>query len=139
MMTAADDIADILQAPISRNAPTLPPPGRAAETERPPARISVTRYKSGAPIDELLYRISMGDNAGALDAAQALFDAGCIPVLVLPLHAMTALVGYRADLLLTCIDGTTPLAKVIEGSGLDMLDALRAIGELLSENIIVLC
>lgn len=139
MMTACDDTADLVQAPISRNAPTVPPPGLGPETVRPPARISVTRYKSGAPVDELLYRMSMGDTAGALDAAQALFDAGCIPVLVLPLHATTSLCGYRADLLLTCVDGTTTLATVIEASGLETLDALRALAELLAENLIVLC
>jgi hypothetical protein len=137
-MMTADDIADLVQAPISRNAPTLPPPGMP-ETVRPPPRISVTRYKSGAPVDELLYRISMGDHDGALDAAQALFDAGSIPVLVLPVEGMTALVGYRADLLLTCVDGVTPLSAVIEASGLEMLDALRALGELLAENVVVLC
>jgi hypothetical protein len=126
-MNSATQSAD--QAPDSRNAPTLPPP----------ARVSVTRYKSGAPVDELLYRLSVGDNAGALDAAQALFDTRRIPVLVLPLQTMTALFGYRADLLLSCIDGATPLSDVIDASGMEMLDALRALGELLAENVIALC
>jgi hypothetical protein len=136
MMNANDDL---VEAPVSRNRPTLPPPGRCPETVRPPPRVSVTRYKSGAPVDELLYRMSMGDTGAALDAAQALFDAGSIPVVVLPLRSMTAMLGYRADLLLSCVDGESSLAKVIEASGLEMMDALRALGELLAEDVIAVC
>jgi hypothetical protein len=136
-MLMAND--DLVEAPVSRNRPTLPPPGQCPETVRPPPRISVTRYKSSVPVDELLYRMSMGDTAGALDVAQALFDAGSIPVVVLPLRSMTAMLGYRADLLLSCVDGETTLVKVIEASGLELMDGLRALGELLAEDIIAVC
>src|SRR5262249_25435780 len=61
-----------------RNSPTLPPS----------ARVSVTRFKCGAPVDELAYRLSVGDHEGALDAAQTLFDMGSIPVLEMPPQAL---------------------------------------------------
>jgi hypothetical protein len=130
-MHSANDILFDDDPPSSRrSAPTVPPPPIA----------SVIRYKSGAPVDELLYRMSMGDNGGALDAAQDLFDARYVPVVVLPpLGGTDMRLGYREQLLLTLIDGTAPLADVLEGSGLEMLDALRALCELLEKDVITVC
>jgi len=82
----------------------------------------------------------MGDHGGALDAAQDLFDRRHIPVLVLPLSSLSdTMLGYREELLLSFIDGNARLADVIEDSGLEMLDALRALCELLEKDIITLC
>ena len=128
MHAANDTLLD--DAPTSASAPTLPPH----------AFVSVVRYKSGAPVDELLYRIAMGDHGGALDAAQDLFDRRHIPVLVLPLSSLSdTMLGYSEELLLSFIDGNACLADVIEDSGLEMLDALRALCELLEKDIITLC
>jgi len=114
----------------ARNAPTLPPP----------ARISVTRFKCGAPVDELLYRLAVGDMEGVLDAAQVLFDAGSVPVLELPPHTLPGThFGFDAEVLLSCVDGSLSLKEVIDESGLEMMDALRGLSELLSENVLALC
>ena len=117
-----------------------PPSARSAPTVPPAAAVSVIRYKSGAPVDELLYRMAMGDNGGALDAAQELFDARYVPVLVLPpLEPSDVTLGYREHLLLSFIDGGAPLGEVLEESGLEMLDGLRALCELLEKDIISVC
>jgi hypothetical protein len=118
-----------LDGPSPQDAPTVPPP----------ERVSVTRYKSSAPVDELLYRVSVGDTAGLLDAAQGLFDRGCIPVLMLPPQAVVPFIGYQAELLLFLVDGKTPLEEVLAASGLEMLDALHALSELLAEGAVSLC
>jgi hypothetical protein len=113
-----------------RNAPTVPPPPIA----------SVIRYKSGAPVDELLYRMAMGDAAGAVDAAQALFDARYVPVLILPpLGLGESTLGYREELLLSLVAGQATLTDVIDGSGLEMIDALRALCELIEKDVIAVC
>ena len=125
-----DDPPSSSAAAARRSAPTVPPPPIA----------SVIRYKSGAPVDELLYRMAMGDSSGALDAAQDLFDARYVPVLVLPpLGSSDIRLGYREQLLLTLIDGNAPLSEVLEGSGLELLDALRALCELLEKDVVTVC
>jgi hypothetical protein len=109
-------------------------------TVTPPPPASVIRYKSGAPVDELLYRMAMGDLGAAIDAAQDLIDAGYVPILVMvPLGGSDLSLGYREQLLLSLIDGCATLAEVIERSGLEMLDALRALCELLEMDAITLC
>jgi hypothetical protein len=106
----------------------------------PPPPASVIRYKSGAPVDELLYRMAVGDVDAALDAAQELFDAGYVPVLVLvPLGISDVALGYHEMLLLSSVDGCTPLAGVLEDTGLAMVDALRALCELLEHDFIKVC
>jgi hypothetical protein len=131
MHSANNVLSDDDDAPSSRrSAPTVPPPPIA----------SVIRYKSGAPVDELLYRMAMGDSAGALDAAQALFDARYVPVLILPpLGLGESTLGYREELLLSLVDGKASLPEVIDGSGLEMLDALRALCELIEKDVIAVC
>jgi hypothetical protein len=116
------------------------PSGSSPSTVMPPAPASVIRYKSGAPVDELLYRMAMGDVGAAIDAAQDLIDAGYVPVLVMvPMGAWDLRLGYREEVLLSVIDGCATLAEVIERSGLELLDALRALCELLEMDAITLC
>jgi hypothetical protein len=117
-----------------------PSSGGSAPTMAPVPLASVIRYKSGAPVDELLYRMAMGDVAATIDAAQELIDAGYVPVLVMRPHTVSDLrLGYREQLLLSQVDGCAPLAEVLLGTGLEMLDALRALCELLENDVVTLC
>jgi hypothetical protein len=130
-MSAAKPLSDS-ERDFSREAPTLPPPA-------PAERVSVTRYKSDAPVDEFLYRLSMGDAAGLVDAVQELFDRGCIPVLLLPRQTVAPSIGFRAELVLSFVDGETSLEKIVHASGLDLFEAMRAVAELVAEGAISLC
>jgi hypothetical protein len=114
---------------LPEDRPTLPPPPLA----------SVVRYRTGAPVDELQYRLAMGDHVAALAAAEDLFEGGYVPV-ALPsvLTPMELNLGYRECTLLTLIDGETPLATVLQSSGLDQLDALRALCELVEAELVTL-
>ncbi len=108
-------------------------------TVRPPAEVSVVRYKVGVPVDELLYRIEMGDTAGALDAAQTLLDEEPLPIVMMP-STLSAelLLGHREEYLLGFIDGHATLEEVIRSTGMSMLEALRALCGLLDKRVIAL-
>jgi hypothetical protein len=101
---------------------------------------SMTRYKSGAPVDELLYRVAMADYVGALAAAERLFEGGYIAVPVLGhLAEQERELGYRERLLMSSVDGSALLEEIIAASGLEMIDALRALCELVEKDIIAVC
>jgi hypothetical protein len=130
-MHAPNDRSDFENGPPSsrRNAPTLPP---AALT-------SVMRLKPDAPVNEPLDCLSVGDEGGAYEAAQALFDGDLIPALAVPNEALSSLLlGYREDLFLSGVDGCASLVEVASASGLDPLDAARALLELLAKGVIAL-
>jgi hypothetical protein len=116
--------------PSCTDAPTLPPP----------AMVSVVRFRSGAPVDELLYRMGVGDYVGALDVAEELLDERAVPIVVLPRSVIAEMtLEYRECLLLACVDGSSTLEKAIDDSGLEMIDALRALCDLLDKRIVAFC
>jgi hypothetical protein len=126
-MSSADAPKDRGGPPSSRDAPTVPPP----------ALVSVVRFQIGAPVDELLYRMGVGDHGGAVDVAQELMEDRAVPIMLLPPDVVRDMVlEYRENLLLSFIDGHSSLEKVLQDSGLDMLDALRALCELLDQRVI---
>jgi hypothetical protein len=87
----------------------------------------------------LLYRVSVGDHAEAIDIAEVFFERRNVPIVLLPSDSLDELMlGYRAYLLLGCIDGETALQEVIDASGLDLLDALRALCELIEKSVVSL-
>jgi hypothetical protein len=113
---------------LAAEAPTVPPP-------RPP--ISVTQIKVGAPIDELLYRFSMGDFKGALAVAEALLDEERIPIVMVPPDLLVHMrLDHREAFLVSFIDGQSSLDAVLQASGMPMLEGLRAICELIEKKII---
>jgi hypothetical protein len=112
-----------------RDAPTLPPP----------AAVSVVRYKVGVSVDELLYRFSMGDMAGAVDSALELLDEDPIPIVAVPTDVLSEMVlGHHASYVLSFIDCEATLDEVIKASGLPLVEALRALCELLDQSVIAL-
>jgi hypothetical protein len=112
-----------------RDAPTLPPP----------AAVSVVRYMVGVSVDELLYRFSVGDTAGAVDAALELLDEDPIPIVAVPADVMSEMVlEHHASYLLSFVDGQAPLDEIIKATGLPLVEALRAVCELIDKAVIAL-
>jgi hypothetical protein len=111
------------------NAPTLPPP-----------RVTVRNPRDElAPLHELLYRFEVGDHKGALAAAETLLDRSLVPMVLVPQELLPALaLDPRAALLVSCIDGATSLEAVLEASTMPMLEALRALCELLEQRVVTL-
>ncbi len=90
-------------------------------------------------VQEVLHRCSVGDDVGAVAAAELLLDRRSVPGLTvsddvldeLPLDALEAA-------LLSRVDGATPLARVLDDCGLDPVDAVRTLCLLLDRHLIVL-
>jgi hypothetical protein len=117
------------EAPSVRDSPTLPPP----------APLSVIRFRSGLPVDELVYRMGVGDQSGVLDAAEELLADGVVVRIVLPPEVIaTMMLEYRESMLLAYVSGSSTLKQVIQETGLEMIDALRALCELVDRRIVVL-
>lgn len=121
--------ADVLFLDDESEAPTIPPP-RAVERDRTEAL---------APIHELLYRFDVGDHRGALAAAESLLDRSLIPAIVVAPELLSRMgLDTAPSLLLSCIDGHTSLEAVLDHTGLPMLDALRALCDLLDAKVVTL-
>jgi hypothetical protein len=110
-------------------------------TQRIPScvRIVITRFQAGPPVDELLYRVALGDHPGALDCAQMLFERHCIPIFRWVGSLADLALDWRAELVLSCVDGAATLEDIIRNDcGLDVLDALGALCELLDKDVVSL-
>jgi hypothetical protein len=90
-------------------------------------------------IHEILYRFSMGDEAGAIAAGEILLDGRRAPALTVTYDVLDELeLDQRAALVLAKVDGTTPLSRVLRQCGLDRPTALRTLCDLVERRIIVL-
>ncbi|HEY8088936.1 MAG TPA: hypothetical protein VIF09_13850 [Polyangiaceae bacterium] len=134
--------------------PTLPPPAPRPSGMRRKASVSVTLdpleeallsrplWDSREPepaIHEVLYRFSMGDDVGAIAAADLLLDGRRAPALTVSLDVLDELdLDHRAALVLAHVDGTTPMSEVLRESCLDRGTALRTLCELVERRILVL-
>lgn len=90
-------------------------------------------------IHEILYRFSVGDEAGAIAAGDILLDGRRAPALTVTYDVLDELeLDQRAALVLARIDGTTPLSRVLRSCGLDRAEALRTLCDLVERRIVVL-
>ena len=134
--------------------PTVPPPARFPSGVRrkvpvassldplEEALLSRPVWDSREPepaIHELLYRFSMGDEVGAIAAAELLLDGRRAPALTVSLDVLDELeLDHRAALVLGQVDGTTPLSQVLRESCLERGVALRTLCELVERHILIL-
>lgn len=119
---------DAVDANDASEQPTLPPPPSLRDVR-----------DTSAPLEELLYRFEVGDHKGALAAAESLLDRRLVPTLVVSWDTIPRL-GLSPDavLLLTSVDGQLALESLLEACGVPMLDAIRALCDLLDRRVITL-
>jgi hypothetical protein len=90
-------------------------------------------------VHEILYRFSVGDDAGAVAAGEILLDGRRAPALTVTYDVLDELeLDTRAALVLAKVDGTTPLSRVLRDCGLDRAAALRTLCDLVERRIVVL-
>lgn len=133
--------------------PTLPPPRRSSGVLRkaPTARsldpleealLSRPVWDSRDPepaVYEILYRFSLGDEVGAVAAADLLLDGRRAPALTVSFDVLDELnIDHRAALVLSYMDDVTSLSRVIADCGLARADAIRTVCELVERRIVVL-
>jgi hypothetical protein len=90
-------------------------------------------------IHEILYRLSVGDDAGAIAAADALLEGKRVPALTVSADVLDELeLDGAAAQLLAHVDGLTPLSRVLYACHLERACALRTLCDLVERRIVVL-
>ena len=90
-------------------------------------------------VHEILYRFAMGDEVGAVAAADLLMDGRRVPALTVSLDVLDELeLDHRAALVLDHVDGTTDLSGVLRACCLAKGEALRTVCDLVERRILVL-
>jgi hypothetical protein len=124
--------ADLRESGVCASAP-LSTDARDTPTARPSRRTETDL----TPLHELLYKFEVGDHLGALATAEALLDAHLVPTALRPFDPPEPL-DATALLLLTFVDGRTTLERVLDASEIPMLDALRALCDLVEGGVVAL-
>jgi hypothetical protein len=134
--------------------PTIPSPAKRPSGVRPKAPAAVSPdpleeallsrplWDSREPepaIHEILYRFAMGDEVGAIAAADLLLEGRRVPALTVSLDVLDELeLDHRAALVLAHVDGTTDLSGVLRGCCLGKGEAIRTVCDLVERRILVL-
>jgi len=120
---------------LAAERPTLPPP----RGEGVPAAddVMVSRIHLGPSVDEVLYRLSLGDLSGAALANQELED--CIPVCIAAPVVMRALgLDYLEEYVLATVDGVSSWGDILDDSAFSPRDTLKALCELVDKGALTL-
>lgn len=120
---------------------TVPPPRRGAPASRVSGVSSVSTRPAlaaaPAAVAEVLYRLSVGDAAGAARAGEELAEA--VPVISASRGLRRAPdLGLSEEYLLTLIDGTQSCRELLARSQLDADDSLRGLCELVDRGLVML-
>jgi len=118
---------------LASELPTLPPPRYAgASTD-----VMVSHIHLGPSIDEVLYRLSLGDLTGAALANEEL--ELCVPTRVAPRIVIAALeLTYLEEFILASIDGKATWGELLDSSTFSPKDTLRALCELVDKGAVAL-
>ena len=114
---------------------TLPP---APPSERGPfGPPMVQRIQLAPTVDEVLYRLSVGDDAGAREAAGEL--GGLIPSMRAGAVVLSVLaLGPLEELMLACVDDTSSWGNIMLRAPMLEGDALRALCQIVEKGAVFL-
>jgi hypothetical protein len=144
--------AQATQQQVADGQSTIPPP-RPSEVRRKAvnphsadplehALVSRPVWDSREPdpgVHELLYRFAVGDELGALAAAETTLDGRKVPALTVSYDVLDEIeIDHNTAHVLACVDGMTPLSRVVENCGLGRVEALRTMCELIERRLVVL-
>lgn len=111
--------------------PTVPPPGQS-ETD-----VMVSHIHLGPSVDEVLYRLALGDLSGASLANEELEDY--IPQRNSPLVVVEALeLSYLEQYMLASVDGEATWGDLLDSSPFPPKDTLLALCELVDKGVVTL-
>jgi hypothetical protein len=120
---------------LASERPTLPPPGRKGSDDG--GSVMVSHIHLGPSVDEVLYRLSMGDFQGAALANAEL--EGCVPTLAAPPVIIESMrLPYLEEFVLALVDGTATWGLILDTSPFAPRDTLRALCELVDKGAITL-
>jgi hypothetical protein len=117
-------------ARLTEDCPTLPPPATPSQAD-----IVVLRIRLVPSIDEILYRLSLGDQRGAFEVAA---DLGpLVPRVTAPRVVLAAAqLRHVEEHVLSFVDGASTWDEIMSSSPFAPADTLEALCELVDKGII---
>ncbi len=116
---------------LASERPTLPPPRAEADD------VMVSHIHLGPSVDEVLYRLSLGDLSGASLANEELEP--CTPLRVAPLVVVDVMgLSYLEQYLLAMVDGHASWGDILDASPFAPRDTLQALCELVDKGVVAL-
>lgn len=110
---------------------TLPPPAPAVED------LVVARITLRPSVDEVLYRLSVGDDRGAFLASTDLERT--VPWVVAPRVVLTAMrLSYLEEYILSFVDGASTWADILDCSPFSSAETLGALAALVDKGAVTL-
>jgi hypothetical protein len=124
---------------LASERPTVPPIAESCKTlpEFAHDDVMVSRIHLGPSIDEVLYRLSLGDLTGAALANEELEP--CVPVRAVAAVIVAAMqLTYLEEYVLAFVDGTSAWGEILDGSPFSPRETLHALCELVDKGAITL-
>jgi hypothetical protein len=115
---------------LASERPTLPPAA-------PDGDVMVSHIHLGPSVDEVLYRLSLGDLSGAALANEELepyVPSRCMAAVVIAAMELT----YLEEFVLASIDGQSTWGEILDGSPFNPRDTLKALCELVDKGALAL-
>jgi hypothetical protein len=113
---------------------TMPPPPPSGDLDD---EVRVERIRLQPSVDEVLYRLSVGDERGAFLADADLEPL--VPHVIAPHVVLVALrLSYLEEYVLSFVDGASTWAEILEGSPFAPSETLSALCELVDKGAITL-
>ncbi len=124
---------------LASERPTVPPAAASTDAMNVLGTVDVmvSRIHLGPSIDEVLYRLSLGDLTGAALANEELEP--CVPVRVAAAVVVKALqLSYLEEYVLAFVDGASTWEEILDGSPFSVRETLQALCELVDKGAITL-
>jgi hypothetical protein len=110
--------------------PTLPPP-------RDDSDVMVSHIHLGPSVDEVLYRLSLGDLSGASLANEEL--ESYVPQRATPIVVIEAMdLSYIEQYMLAAVDGLATWSELLDASPFKPRDSLQALCDLVDKGVLAL-
>jgi hypothetical protein len=122
---------------LASERPTVPPPRMAALRASAGDDVMVSHIHLGPGVDEILYRLTLGDLAGA-ELASAELDP-YIPVLrAAPIVVEAMELGYLDEYMLASVDGASTWGELLDSSPFARRETLKALCDLVDKGAVAL-
>ena len=119
---------------LASERPTLPPTGASAGEEED---VVLSHFHLGPSVDEVLYRLSLGDYVGAALANADL--EGCVPARCLVPAVIGAMqLAYLEEYMLSAVDGRLTWGDILDASPFSPKDSLKALCDLVDKGAVTL-
>jgi len=119
---------------IASERPTLPPPAHAPGWRESP-EVVVARIRLHTSMDELLYRLAVGDWEGAHRANAELVHF--VPRIIVGRAVLAATdLDYMQEFVVACVDGQSTWGEIVDSAPFEPAETLRALSALVDLGLV---